>query len=170
MIGRLRARQEWQFLSILPKASPILAMRLVAGSDRPRRAACGICHRDGVAGRCCTEWRLAYRPLTLVGFVFVGLQTLAPLHQVVGANLGSRTAAWLYDQLAHACVEPPGMGHLENPKLTSDLTMARDFDLGISGPPLSISMDFIASGLVEFLAGITAALVLAAFAWWAPWF
>ena len=41
--------------------------------------------------------------------------------------------------------------------------MARDFDLGISGPPLSISMDFIASGMVEMIGGLAAALVLAAF-------
>ena len=88
-------------------------------------------------------------PLALVGVVFVLLQVLAPIHQALGANLGSRTAAWLYDQLTAACVRPPGMGHLENPELADDLTMARDFDLGISGPPLSISMDFIASGLVE---------------------
>src|SRR3989442_2566355 len=60
------------------------------------------------------------------------------------------------------------MGHLENPALTSDLTMARAFDLGISGPPMSISMDFIASGLVEMIAGLTCAVVLAGYAWWAP--
>jgi ABC-type multidrug transport system fused ATPase/permease subunit len=96
------------------------------------------------------------------------LQVLSPLHQAIGANLGSRTAAWLYDELTGACVGPPGMGHLENPALTSDLTMARDFDLGISGPPLAISMDFIASGLIEMLGGIASALVLAAYAWWAP--
>jgi hypothetical protein len=41
------------------------------------------------------------------------------------------------------------MGHLEDPALTSDLTVARDFDLGMTGPPLSISMDFIATGMVE---------------------
>ena len=29
------------------------------------------------------------------------------------------------------------MGHLEDPTLTSDLTVARDFDLGMTGPPLS---------------------------------
>ena len=46
--------------------------------------------------------------------------------------------------------------------------MARDFDLGISGPPLSISMDFIASGLVEMIGGLASAAVLAAYAWWAP--
>ena len=60
------------------------------------------------------------------------------------------------------------MGHLEDPRLTSDLTMARDFDLGISGPPLSIAMDFIASGMVELFGGIASALVLAAYTWWAP--
>ena len=67
----------------------------------------------------------------------------------VSANLGDRTAAWLYDRLTAACVRPPGMGHLEDPTLTGDLTVARDFDLGMTGPPLSISMDFIAGGLVE---------------------
>src|SRR5258706_9129578 len=60
------------------------------------------------------------------------------------------------------------MGHLESPKLTTDLAMARNFDLGISGPPLSISMDFIAGGLVEFLGGVASAALLAGYAWWAP--
>src|SRR5205807_870200 len=72
-------------------------------------------------------------PLALFASVFVLLQILPPIHRAVGANLGSRTAAWLYDQLTAACVRPPGMGHLENPKLTTDLTVARDFDLGITG-------------------------------------
>ncbi len=60
------------------------------------------------------------------------------------------------------------MGHLEDPTLISDLTMARDFDLGITGPPMLISMDFIASGLVEMIAGMATAAVLAGYAWWAP--
>ena len=93
-------------------------------------------------------------PLILVGIVFVPLQVLPVIHRAIGANLGSRTSAWLYDRLATACVRPPGMGHLESPKLTSDLTMARDFDQGITGPPMSISMDFIAGGLVEMVAGL----------------
>ena len=53
---------------------------------------------------------------------------LPTVNHAVSANLGSRTAAWLYDQLTTACILPPGMGHLENPKLTTDLSMARDFD------------------------------------------
>src|SRR5437660_4120082 len=107
-------------------------------------------------------------PLAMAGAVFVLLQMLSPLHHAIGNNLGSRAAAWLYDRLTTAGVGPPGMGHLEDPELTSDLTMARDFDLGITGPPLSISMDFIASGLVEMVAGLASAAVLAAYAWWAP--
>jgi ABC-type multidrug transport system fused ATPase/permease subunit len=96
------------------------------------------------------------------------MQILGPLHTAIGANLGDRTAAWLYDRLTEACVRPPGMGHLEDSKLTNDLTMARDFDMGMMGPPLSISMDFIAGGLVEMIGGVSSAIVLAAYAWWAP--
>jgi ABC-type multidrug transport system fused ATPase/permease subunit len=107
-------------------------------------------------------------PLTIVGVVFVLLHVLSPLHQTIGSNLGSRTAAWLYDQLATTCVTPPGIGHLETPSLTSDLTMARDFDLGITGPPLAISMGFIASGLTEMVGGFASAAVLVAYHWWAP--
>ena len=29
-----------------------------------------------------------------------------------------------------------------------DLAVARDFDLGMTGPPLHVSMDFIADGLI----------------------
>src|SRR4030095_3606704 len=56
--------------------------------------------------------------------------------------------------LTEAGVGPPGMGHLEDPALSGDLTAARDFDLGMTGPPLSIAMDFIAGGLVELAAGL----------------
>jgi len=107
-------------------------------------------------------------PLIFVGVVFVGFQVLTPMHQVVSSNLGNRCATWMNDRLMDACVKPAGMAHLERPALINDLTMARDFDLGITGPPLSISMDFIASGLVELVAGIAAAALLAGFAWWAP--
>src|SRR5438105_2038309 len=104
--------------------------------------------------------------LAFVGVVFVLLQVLTPIHQAVGASLGDRTAAWLYDRLTEACARAPGMGHLEDPKLTNDLTVARDFDLGQTGPPLSLSMDFIASGLVELIGGFASAVVLARYSWW----
>ncbi len=168
MIKRLRARAEWKFFAVLPKADRILAsiwwVVLVLRGALPAIFAiamgalvAAVQRGDGLAGA-----------LTLVGVVFVLLQVLSPIHQTVGANLGDRTAAWLYDRLTEACVVPPGMGHLEDPKLTSDLTVARDFDLGMTGPPLSISMDFIASGLVDLIGGLACAAVLAAYVWWAP--
>src|SRR5262249_34999948 len=76
-------------------------------------------------------------------------------------------AAWLYDRLTEASVRPPGMRHLEDPGLSSDLVVARDFELGMTGPPLSVSMEFIASGLVELLAGLASTIVLIGYAWWA---
>src|ERR1700761_9857568 len=107
-------------------------------------------------------------PLVIVGVVFLLMHVLGPLHTSLSANLGDRTAAWLYDELTGACVAVPGIGHLEDPGLTTDLQVARDFDRGMTGPPLSISMDFIAGELVNTVAGVAQACVLFGFAWWAP--
>src|SRR2546422_1892184 len=168
MIERLRARNEWKFFAALPKADRALAVVwwvvLVLRGMLPAVFAivmgvlvAAVQRGDGLSG-----------PLAFAGVVFVLLQVLSPIHQAVGANLGDRTAAWLYDRLTEACVRPPGMGHLEDPKLTNDLTVARDFDLGMTGPPLSISMDFIAAGMVEMIGGVACAVILARYAWWAP--
>jgi ABC-type multidrug transport system fused ATPase/permease subunit len=107
-------------------------------------------------------------PLGIIGVVFVLLQVLTPIQTAVSHNLGDRTAAFLYDRLTEMCVRPPGVAHLEDPALAADLTVARDFDLGMTGPPLSYSMDFIAGGLVGLIGGLAAAVVLFGFAWWAP--
>jgi ATP-binding cassette, subfamily B, bacterial len=168
VLRRLRQRNEWKFFSVLPKADRFLAtvwwVVLVLRGVLPALfgVAMGLLiasiqHGSGLAGS-----------LTFGGIVFVLLQVLAPIHQAVGANLGDLTAAWLNDRLTDACLRPPGMGHLEDPKLTSDLAVARDFDLGMTGPPLYISMDFIAAGLIEMIAGLASAIVLAFYRWWAP--
>lgn len=107
-------------------------------------------------------------PLVLVVVCFVLLQMLPQLHNAVSMNLGSRLSAHLNDRLAGACVEPPGIGHLEDPELTADLTTARDFDRGISAPPMYLNVDFIAGSLTPMVSGILAGVVLAGYAWWPP--
>jgi ABC-type multidrug transport system fused ATPase/permease subunit len=168
VFGRLRNRQEWAFFSVLPKADRPLAIAwwamLVLRGALPAvfAIAMGVLvgavqGRDDLAG-----------PLVLVGVVFVALQVVTPLHQAISGNLGSRVAAWLHDRLTEACVRPEGIGHLEDPELAGDLTVAREFDLGMTGPPMHLNMDFIAGGLVEMVAGLASAIVLFAYAWWAP--
>jgi ATP-binding cassette, subfamily B, bacterial len=168
MIARLRARPELQLASVLPRADRALALGwwavLVARAVGPPLFVLAM---GGLVGAVQANAPLG-PGLFQVGAIFVTLQVLAPIHHVLGANLGSRTAGWFYDQLARACVAPPGMGHLENPGLASDFTMARDFDQGVAGPPLTISMDFIAGGLVEFLGGMASVSLLFGYAWWAP--
>jgi ATP-binding cassette subfamily B protein len=164
---RLRERNEWKLFAVLAKADRTLAGAwwavLVLRGLLP--AVFGIAM--GVLVAAVQKNTGLAAPLTFAGIVFVLLQILTPIHQAVSANLGDRTAAWLYDRLTAACVRPPGMGHLEDPKLTSDLTVARDFDLGMTAPPLSISMDFIAGGLVEMIAGLAFTAVLTGYRWWA---
>lgn len=168
VLRQLTERKEWKFFGVLPKADPMLTAAwwtaLLLRGTLPAVFAIAMGILVGAVQR---GDSLAV-PLAIAGTVFVVLQVLSPIHQAISSNLGDRTAAWLYDRLTEACVRPPGMGHLEDPKLTSDLTVARDFDLGMTGPPLSISMDFIASGMVEMIGGIASAIILARYAWWAP--
>src|ERR1700733_12204172 len=168
MIERLRGRNEWKFAGALFRADGALTIAwwilLVLRGLLPPVFAIAMGWTIGVV----QHGGELKTPLVVIGVLFVLLQVLPPIHHATSANLGSRTAAWLYDQLTVACVRPPGMGHLENPGLTNDFTMARDFDLAISGPPLAISMDFIAGGLVELVGGLASAAVLAGYKWWAP--
>jgi ATP-binding cassette, subfamily B, bacterial len=168
VVRRLRTRQELQLAAALGKADRPMAAAwwslLVLRGLLPASfsVASGVLvgaieHRSGLAAS-----------IAAVGVLFVLLQVLGPLHTAVSANLGDRTAAWLYDELTWACVSAPGIGHLEDPDLASDLQVARDFDRGMTAPPLSTSIGFIAGGLVDMLAGLAQACVLFGFAWWAP--
>jgi ABC-type multidrug transport system fused ATPase/permease subunit len=167
VLGRLRARDEWKFFAVLPRADRPLAIGwwlvLILRGTLPALFAVAM----GALVGAVQHGSSLLVPLSLVGVVFVLLQVLTPIHQAMSANLGDRTAAFLYDRLTEAAVRPPGMGHLEDPTLIGDLVVARDFDLGMMGPPLSIAMDFIAGGLVEIIGGLSCAIVLFAYAWWA---
>ncbi len=167
VLQSLTERKEWKFFAVLPRADAGLAAAwwttLLLRGILPAAFAIAM----GVLVGAVQRGGPLTGPLALAGTIFVLLQILSPIHQAVSANLGDRTAGWLYDRLTEACVRPPGMGHLEDPTLTSDLTVARDFDLGMTGPPLSISLDFIANSMAEMIGGVASAVVLAGYAWWA---
>jgi ATP-binding cassette, subfamily B, bacterial len=164
----LRQRQEWIFFAALPRADSRLAVTwwavVILRGILPALFAIAM----GLLVAAVQRGDSLVNPLAIVGIVFVLLQVLTPIQTAVSHNLGDRTAAYLYDRLTSGCVRPPGMGHLEDPALIGDMTVARDFDLGMTGPPLSYSMDFIAGGLVGMVGGLAAAVVLFGFSWWAP--
>jgi ATP-binding cassette subfamily B protein len=168
VLQRLFQRQEWLFFAALPKADGTLAFTwwvvLLLRGLLPAVFAVAM----GALVAAVQQGDALVSPLAVVGITFVLLQILTPIHTALSHNLGDRTAAYLYDRLTNACVRPPGMGHLEDPKLIGDLTVARDFDLGMTGPPLSYSMDFIAGGLVGMVGGFASAAVLFGYSWWAP--
>ncbi|WP_170318859.1 ABC transporter ATP-binding protein [Allorhizocola rhizosphaerae] len=168
MFGRLRQRQEWKFFSVLPRADRPLATAWWALMLAQGLLPAGFAIAIGWLVGAVQEVRPLGPPLVVTGLVFVAMQVVTPIHQVVSNNLGDRVAAWLYDRLTEACVEPPGMGHLEDPEVAKDMTTARDFDLGMTAPPLSMSLDFIAGSLAQLFAGVASALILFGYAWWAP--
>lgn len=107
-------------------------------------------------------------PLVVVGAAFALSCVASPLHSQLGAVLGDATSGALQAQLTRAVNGPSGIHHLERPGLAAELVMARDFDQGITGPPLSVSVGFIAAGLVALAGGAAQVVVLGTVLWWAP--
>lgn len=156
------------FFRTLYRAAPALALAwwalLVVGALLPA----GFAIVTGAVVGAVDGDRSLVGPLVATGIVFTSMQIVNPIHVVLGQNLGRRAADWMNDRLLRATTAPPGISHLENPKLSAELSMARDFDLGIMAPPLFVAMSFIAGGLRPLISGIAAAVILFAFSWWAP--
>ena len=165
---RLNQSEAWKFFGVLPRANRRLTTAwwslLVLDGLLPAAFVVAM----GALVRAVQQGDELGGPLAAVGVIFVVMQVGQPLQAQVGLNLGDSLSGWLNDRLLQATNGPQGMAHLERPELIDDLTTARDFDLGIAGPPMSVSMGFIAGGLVQVIAGLAQALVLAAYRWWAP--
>ena len=97
MLDALRARDEWKFFGVLPRADRTLALLwwflLVLRGLLPALFAISM----GVLVGAVQHHESLIAPLAAVGVIFVLLQILSPIHQALGSNLGSRLAAWLYD-------------------------------------------------------------------------
>jgi ABC-type multidrug transport system fused ATPase/permease subunit len=168
VLKRLRARLEWQFFAVLPKADPVLAtvwwaLLLLTGTMPAIFAVA-----TGVVVGVLEQGQPVGGPLALTCLVFVLMLIMSPIQTAVSMNLGNKVSAWLNEALIRGCVDPPGIGHLEDPDLAEDLTTAREFDRGMTGPPMYLNVDFIAAGLVSALSGAASAVVLFGFSWWAP--
>jgi ATP-binding cassette, subfamily B, bacterial len=167
-MARFAARDDVRFFAALYRAAPGWAslwwLLTVVRSVVPSLVSVGL----GWLLAAITDDRSLTGPLLVVGGSLSASLVLHPVHQLVSSLLGSRMATHLYDRLMRTCATPDGIGHLERPDLAGDFAMARDFDQGMMGPPLDISMDFIAGGLVDLGIGIVAASLLFGFSWWAP--
>ncbi len=107
-------------------------------------------------------------PLVVVAASSVLILVLSPVHDAVSANLGAWVGADLHGRLLRAAIEPAGVAHLEEPDLADDFALAREFDVGITAPPVRVCMPFVANGMVEVGSGLATAAVLFWFRWWAP--
>ncbi len=165
---RLLARKEVAFFRMLRRASAGYATAwwglLLVRGVLPTVVALGF----GWLVSSITLGRSLTAPLVLFGAAFTTSVMLHPIHQMVSMNLGTSASTHLFGRLMVAGVTPPGIAHLEKVELSNDLTVARDFDQGMLGPPLAISMDFITGGLLDLVIGTVAAVILFGLAWWAP--
>jgi ATP-binding cassette, subfamily B, bacterial len=99
VLDRLTARQEWRFFAVLWRAAPGQALLwwaiIVLRGVTPALASVAF----GWLVAEITNGASLTAPLVAVGATFFVMVIAQPLHQAVSANLGSRLAAHLYDQL-----------------------------------------------------------------------
>lgn len=107
-------------------------------------------------------------PLIILGVMFIGAHVVPPLLAEASQNLGDQVANHLNERLLEASTKPRGVAHLENANITDRLVRARDFDLALSGPPTSIGVELIGSGLARIATGLGMLSILFSYAWWAP--
>ncbi len=159
---------ERQLFSVLYRAAPVLAVSwwvlIVLRGLLPPAFAITM----GVLVSAVQSGGSVAVPLGVAGLLFLLMQTAGPLHDALSSNLGARATAWLHERLLDACVAPEGLAHFENPELGDRLAAARDFDAGITGPPITICMPNIGGGFAALAGGLAQALLLAGFRWWAP--
>jgi ABC-type multidrug transport system fused ATPase/permease subunit len=159
---------EWRFLASYWRADPLLTSLwwgfVVLRGVLPALFAIAM----GVLVGAVQDGGSLAGPLVFTGSVFIAMNTINPVHGTIGSILGAKTGVWLNTRLLRACVEPPGLAHLERPDLADELSKARQFDAGILGPPLEAALPEIGSGFATVLGGLSQAVVLAMYRWWAP--
>ncbi|MFB8033722.1 ABC transporter ATP-binding protein [Streptomyces sp. NPDC056004] len=165
---RLRAREEWKFFAVLPRAARTRALiwwcLIVARGLLPALFTLAV----GLLVSSLADGHASAAPLAAVGTVFLLIQVLGALHGQLSTDLGERLSCWLHGQLIDAATTPSGLAHLESHEMAAELTTARDFDQGVTGPPMHLSVGFVAGSLVQAVTGFAQVALLAAYTWWAP--
>jgi ABC-type transport system involved in cytochrome bd biosynthesis fused ATPase/permease subunit len=167
-VDRVRRWQVWQLFTVLHRGAPGMARGWWALVVLRGALPAGFAVAMGRLVTDVQDGRSLTGGLVLVGVLFVAMQSLGPLHDALSANLGATTSSWLHDRLLDACLGPPGLAHLEDPELADRLSTARDFDLGLSGPSLPVTVPQIGGGLAALVGGFAQAALLTGYAWWAP--
>jgi ABC-type multidrug transport system fused ATPase/permease subunit len=165
---RIRRSAEWRFFGVMFRANAALAagwwaLVLVRGSG-----AAAFAIAMGVLVGAVQDGDPLGGPLVAMGVIFVVMQAIGPLHDALSTNLGAQVTAWLNDRLLGACSGPDGLAHLEDPVLADELGSAREFEFGMAGPNITVSMPNIGAGFASFAGGLMSALLLFSYRWWAP--
>ena len=164
----MRASAEWRFFGALwcasPRATALWWGLIVLRGALPAAFALAM----GALVTAVNDGDPLAGGLLAVGLVFIAMQALVPVHDAVSDNLGAVTSNWLHDRLHEACDGPDGLAHLDDPALADRLASARDFDMGLAGPNITVCMPNIGAGFATMAGGLAQALLLAGYRWWAP--
>ena len=166
--GSLRSSAEWRFLAAFAKASHGLASAwwalIVFRGALPALFTVAMGALVGAV-----QPGAAGAPLAAVGVIFIAINALGRCTARSDASWARGPVAWLHDRLMRACVDPPGLAHLERPDWPTNWRRRVTSTPASPAPPLpSVACREIGNGFAEIPAASRRPCVLGGYRWWAP--
>lgn len=110
--------------------------------------------------------RVLIGALAAVAGLYLIQQVLGPFQGAVGETMGRRLDGKIRERVMNSVLRPPGIAHLEDPKLLDEVSRAR------STGPLGATPGGAVAGLAgiasRYLQGFLFAAILFQFRWWIP--
>ncbi|HEX2699772.1 MAG TPA: ABC transporter ATP-binding protein [Acidimicrobiales bacterium] len=108
--------------------------------------------------------------LLVVALIYVLQQALVALRSILASALGRRVTAHLQELVMAATLDPPGIGHLEDPAVLDRVSMAQGVGPSSTSGPGGVTPGSAVAGLVDQwgrrIQGLAAMVIVARFRWW----
>ena len=98
---------------------------------------------------------------------FTVMNFLPSLLSSVSECLGDEMVKSYDSRLMTSLGDAPSVSVLEDAEVMGDIALARDFDLALDGPPLSVAMNLIALGNAGRITSLGMAAIASLYLWWA---
>lgn len=104
--------------------------------------------------------------LMLIGALFAAALVLSPVRDAAATDIGSRVAHRLSLQVLDATLGPPGIAHLEDPRVADQIRQGAQIEWDLA--PMTRIVGEFGRATTAVVGALGGAVLLAGFAWWAP--
>ena len=173
---RTGRRALWSLLKLLPRASRwrtagLASVLVLQGLLSPLQITAvgllvGRLSATVGSGTGSPATRRALLALALVAGAYLGAQLVRPAISILSGGLARRLSAYAAHLVIHGALAPVGIAQIEAPAVADDLSIVRGKQAGTL--PVSRGVPLLVSLFQARIVGLSSALLLVGFRWWAP--